>query len=160
MPRARVRVVFASRIVEDRLIDVRELLRLGEGPGAVLAFPGADMVLVPAGRDILVDGRRLSPGEGLSFQFGQVDLWVENPSPGTRMEGRSLSNSLMSFVDPTWIAILLFVVVLSALWDQGMGARVTPILGALGREVMLMVRGQPCEDGTPRTPQAPTPSES
>lgn len=69
-----VTVRLRGRVVEDRVLPVRDQVRLGERFDASVGFPGADLLVVRDGEALLVRGQRLAEGEDLRLSLGAVDV--------------------------------------------------------------------------------------
>lgn len=65
-------------VVEDRVVEVNRLVRIGEAEGAVIPFPGADIAVVRIGDGLAVRGRTLEEGEELSLFLGPVEVHIEH----------------------------------------------------------------------------------
>ncbi|MBN2799696.1 MAG: hypothetical protein JXX28_11165 [Deltaproteobacteria bacterium] len=63
--------------VVDRLVPVRDAVRLGEAEGAEVSFPGADLRVVRHGRQLTVRGRVLVPGQSLELSLGSVEVSLQ-----------------------------------------------------------------------------------
>lgn len=64
-------------IAAERLVPLEAGMRLGEGPGARVVFPGADLRV---GRDRFgwtLAGHRLLVGRRLVFELGELEVYVE-----------------------------------------------------------------------------------
>lgn len=77
-----VSVRLHGEVVEDAVLPLRRTVRIGDGAGAAVAFPGADVVVVRAGDRLLVRGRALEEGEALELSLGPVDVTVEHTLRG------------------------------------------------------------------------------
>lgn len=69
-----VTVRYHGQVVEDRVLKVRRLVRLGEAFGAAVSFPGADLTVVRGDRALLVRGRSLQEGDEMRLELGTVDV--------------------------------------------------------------------------------------
>ena len=65
-------------VVEDRVLPVRRLVRVGEAEGAEVSFPGADVVVVRMGDRLALRGRHLEEGEQMDIALGPVSVTVEH----------------------------------------------------------------------------------
>ncbi|MCK6507533.1 tetratricopeptide repeat protein [Myxococcota bacterium] len=85
-----VTVRLHGEVVEDTVLPLRRTTRIGDDPSAVVAFPGADVVVVRAGERLLVRGRALEEGDALELSLGPVEVTVEHTLRGrTPPEWRS-----------------------------------------------------------------------
>ena len=69
-----VSVLVHGNVVDDRVVPVRRLVRLGESDDAVVAFPGADLAIVRVGRGLALRGRVLEEGEEMCISLGHVEV--------------------------------------------------------------------------------------
>ena len=78
-----VSVRLYGAVVDERLLPVCGVMRLGEGDDALVPFPGADLVVRSGPEGVWVRGRLLEPGESTSIALGavQVTLEVLEPEP-------------------------------------------------------------------------------
>lgn len=65
-------------VVEDRVLPVRRLVRIGEAEGADVSFPGADVAVVRMGDRLALRGRHLEEGEQMDISLGPVAVTVEH----------------------------------------------------------------------------------
>ncbi len=98
-----------GEVVEDRVLPVRQAVRIGEAAGASVSFPGADLVVVRMGADLVVRGRSLSEGRGVGLSLGQVRVWLEHTAPA------SIPGDWLASWDFRFLAVAL-AVTLAALW--------------------------------------------
>lgn len=77
-----VQVRMGGTVVEDRVVPVRRSVRIGEHRRSMVPFPGADILVVRAGQDLLVRGRRLEQGECVNLSLGMLDVTVEHTLRG------------------------------------------------------------------------------
>ncbi len=71
-----------GRVVEERVLPVSAAVRIGEHPRAAMSFPGADLLVVRAGTDLMVRGHRIEPGESLCVKLGAVEVDLEHTLRG------------------------------------------------------------------------------
>lgn len=97
-------------VVEDRVVEVERLVRIGEAPGAVIPFPGADIAVVRMGDRLAVRGRTLEEGEELSLFLGSVEVHIEHtvranlPAEWAGLwDRRFLAAALLVVAAGTWI---------------------------------------------------------
>ena len=57
-------------LVEDRVLKVDRLVRIGESDQALVSFPGADIAVVRMGRWLSVRGRKLEEGDEVAIFLG------------------------------------------------------------------------------------------
>ena len=77
MAKLHVIVSYHGQVVEDRVVKIQDPVRLGERPDAVVAFPGADIVVTQVDGDICWRGRRLREGDTASLSLGDFVVDVE-----------------------------------------------------------------------------------
>lgn len=65
-------------VVEDRVLPIRRLVRIGEVDGADVTFPGADVVVVRMGDRLALRGRHLEEGEQMEIALGSIQVSVEH----------------------------------------------------------------------------------
>lgn len=97
-------------VVEDRVVEVERLVRIGEAQGAVIPFPGADIAVVRMGDRLAVRGRTLEEGEELSLFLGPVEVHIEHtvrarlpPEWAGLWDRRFLAAALLVVAAGTWI---------------------------------------------------------
>ncbi len=73
----RVTVELHGSVVEDRLVNVRDSIRLGDSRWADVPFPGADLLIQRKGGQLEVRGRTLMAGVPLSVCLGAVRVVME-----------------------------------------------------------------------------------
>ncbi|MCP4810460.1 MAG: hypothetical protein GY913_20215 [Proteobacteria bacterium] len=76
-----VTVRFNDFIVEDRVLAVSDVLRIGEADDSVVHFPGASVAVCRVGETLDIRGRRLAEGERTGFSLGQVHVELEHLVP-------------------------------------------------------------------------------
>lgn len=111
-------VRFAGRIVDDRCLRVRAPVRIGDAPGAVVAFPGAELLVSLDGDQLRVTrpggrapGFTLAPGQGERLRFGRVDVTLVHRA---RLR---LPSEWAGTWDPRFLAMTLLVVAAGA-WAE------------------------------------------
>jgi hypothetical protein len=72
-----VTIRYLGSVVEQRLIRLRDGLRLGDTTAAEVSFPGATLVLRHDARGWTVGGHRLVPGRSLVLEFGAFEVSLE-----------------------------------------------------------------------------------
>ncbi len=65
-------------IVEDRVLPVHRLVRIGEAEDAEVAFPGADVTVVRMGDRLALRSRTLEEGEEMHISLGHLEITVEH----------------------------------------------------------------------------------
>jgi tetratricopeptide (TPR) repeat protein len=105
-----VTIAYNGQIVEDRVLNIQESVRLGEAADAVLSFPGADILVSCVDGDISWRGRRLREGDRASLDMGPLRLRVEHIWPE-----RLRYSSAFSGMDLAFLLVLLGVTV-SGMW--------------------------------------------
>lgn len=76
-----VTVRLGEHIVEDQVISVRDVVRLGEHEGALVGFPGASVAVCRVGQELDVRGRRLGEGDSTTLDLGQVHVRLDHLVP-------------------------------------------------------------------------------
>jgi hypothetical protein len=56
-------------------------VRIGEGDGSAVSFPGADILVRRVGRRLLIRGRWLDVGESWNWSFGAIEVTLEAVKP-------------------------------------------------------------------------------
>ena len=97
-------------IVENRVLPVAGLVRLGESPAADVPFPGADLTVTRSADGLHIRGRVLAEGDTLTVQLGKVEVTLEHtlhaPMPrewGGHFDGRFLMVLLLVAVSAAWV---------------------------------------------------------
>ena len=73
-----VTVRMNGTVVEDRVLAVHRIVRIGEAPRAAVAFPGADIAVVRLGERLALRGRTLEEGEDMHLSLGAIEVTVEH----------------------------------------------------------------------------------
>lgn len=114
-----VTVRLFGALVEDRVIDVDRVVRLGEAEGAEVSFPGADLSVVRLGDRLSVRGRSLEEGDEVRIALGAVEVLLEHtmksrmPSEWAGlMDGRLFATVVMT------VAGLSYLDAASAWWGR------------------------------------------
>lgn len=110
-----VTVRLNGEVVEDRALRVDRVVRIGEAEGAAVAFPGADLAVVRAGRRLLVRGRALAEGDTLELSLGPVDVVVEHSLRG------STPSELHSALDRRFLVVVALVTAAGTWLDAASG---------------------------------------
>ncbi len=76
-----VTVRFNDYIVEDRVMPVRDVVRIGDSGDARVPFPGASVSICRVGETLDIRGRRLAAGERTGFSLGNVHVELEHLIP-------------------------------------------------------------------------------
>jgi hypothetical protein len=134
-----VRLTLRGRVVEDRALLCTDTIRLGEGPGAKVAFPGADILVVPWGPLLGIGTDRLPAGAFRVFDYGAVQVRVEHIERGPRL-GRELLTGLAALFDLGYLLVVVAVVGLATWWDGQGQVLLAPRFEAALRCLATMVR--------------------
>jgi len=132
-------------LVDDRVMPVPNVVRLGEADDAAVAFPGADLKVLRVGDRLSVRGRSLEEGEEACISLGAVDVHLEHTVTAR------LPSEWAGVVDPRFVATVLMVVAGAAYhdanvaWWQHQGVEAGPLTERLAR----LIRG-PVTDEQPR----------
>jgi Flp pilus assembly protein TadD len=65
-------------LVEDQVIPVRSVVRIGESPDALVHFPGADVAVVRLGKRLAMRGRSLEEGEEMEISLGPTHVHIRH----------------------------------------------------------------------------------
>ena len=76
-----VTVRMNERIVDDCVLGVRGVVRIGDGENARVSFPGANVAVCRVGNELDVRGRRLAEGDITTLDLGQVHVELEHLVP-------------------------------------------------------------------------------
>jgi len=76
-----VTVRFNDYIVEDRVLAVKDVVRIGETADSRVHFPGASVAVCRVGESLDIRGRRLAEGEKTGFSLGPVHVELEHLTP-------------------------------------------------------------------------------
>ncbi|MED5373503.1 MAG: tetratricopeptide repeat protein [Myxococcota bacterium] len=76
----RVTVRYNDLLVEDKVVRVRDQVKIGDCQDAAVTFPGASVSVMRCGSELLVRGRTLLRGERTGFSLGQVKVELEHLS--------------------------------------------------------------------------------
>jgi len=137
-----VRIHFHGSPVEDRLIQVRDTVHLGETSDAVVAFPGASLLVRRDGEHVVVRGRRLGVGDGLTMTLGAVKVALEVVQPDPIPSRATWVPDLRLLVATASVALA------GAAWDSVVGVVQDNPVAARAVEDLL----QPfADDPSPRT---------
>jgi hypothetical protein len=106
-----VSVLIHGNVVEDRVVPVRRIIRLGESDDAVVAFPGADLAVVRVGRGLALRGRVLEEGEEMCISLGHVEIRLLHTVRGgafpldwgTFLDKRFLAAAIVATVSGSWL---------------------------------------------------------
>lgn len=101
----RVTVFMGGGLVEDKVVSVKNHIRLGDSPDAAVSFPGGDLVVNRVGDDLVWRGRRLAVGQRASYSNKDVEVVGEHMD----ME-RASRPSPFRHVDPIFFLVLLGLV--------------------------------------------------
>jgi Flp pilus assembly protein TadD len=106
-----VTVLVHGNVVDDRVVPVRRMIRLGESDDAAVAFPGVDLAVVRVGRGLALRGRVLEEGEEMSISLGHVEVRLLHTVRGgafplewgTFLDKRFLAAAIVATVSGTWL---------------------------------------------------------
>lgn len=106
-----VSVLVHGNVVDDRVVPVRRMIRLGESDDAAVAFPGADLAVVRVGRGLALRGRVLEEGEEMCISLGHVEVRLLHTVRGgafplewgTFLDKRFLAAAIVATVSGTWL---------------------------------------------------------
>lgn len=73
-----VTVRLSGHVVEQQVLRVPRVVRLGESPDAAVSFPGADFGVLRVGNRLCLRGRTLDEGDELELELGQVHVTLEH----------------------------------------------------------------------------------
>mgnify|MGYP000931652888 CR=1 FL=1 len=107
-----VQVRMGGSVVEDRVVRVGRTARIGEHARSLVHFPGADILVVRAGRDLLVRGRRLEQGDCLQLTLGPLEVSIEHTLKG------HLQSELSGHFDARFLAVVLTASAMGAWLDS------------------------------------------
>ena len=110
MAKLHVIVSYHGQVVEDRVVKIQDPVRLGERPDAVVAFPGADIVVTQVDGDICWRGRRLREGDTASLALGDFVVDVEHIWPERMSYSQAFSGLDLRFV------LVLLGVTVTGMW--------------------------------------------
>jgi len=105
-----VTIAYHGQIIEDRILNIQESVRLGDSADAVLSFPGADILVSCVDGDISWRGRRLREGDRASLELGPLSLQVEHVWPERLRYSHAFSGMDMAFL------LVLLGVTVSGMW--------------------------------------------
>lgn len=110
-----VSVDWQGRVIEDRVLEVRGAVQLGDAPGAVVHFPGASLVVERRGERLIVRGRALAEGEHTVLTLGAVRIHIAH-QPRIRALPRSEPSFDLRF------GLVALAVVVGSLWVDALHA--------------------------------------
>ncbi len=100
-----VTVRLNGQVVEQRVLRVPRVVRLGEAADAAVSFPGADVAVLRVGNRLCLRGHRLDEGEELRLELGQVHVKLEHTARAR------LPHELEGVWDKRFLAAVVMVVV-------------------------------------------------
>ena len=65
-------------LVEDQVIPVHSVVRIGESADALVHFPGADVAVVRLGKRLAMRGRSLEEGEEMEISLGATHVHIRH----------------------------------------------------------------------------------
>jgi hypothetical protein len=107
-----VSVLVHGNVVEDRVVPVRRMVRLGESDDAVVSFPGADLAVVRVGHSLALRGRVLDEGEEIRISLGAVEVRLLHT-----VRGGAFPLEWSTFVDKRFLAAAIVATVTGAWLD-------------------------------------------
>ena len=99
-----------GQVIEERVILIRDPVRIGEHPDAVVGFPGADVLISCVDGDICWRGRRLREGDRAALEVGNLLVEVEHLWPERIRYSRPFGGVDFAF------GLLLLGVMVTGLW--------------------------------------------
>jgi thioredoxin-like negative regulator of GroEL len=81
-----VRVELHGQLVEDHVLPLVHVARIGEAANAAVGFPGADIAISRVGRQIHFRGRVLEEGDSESLSLGAITVHLHHIAGGVRPE--------------------------------------------------------------------------
>ena len=97
-------------LVEDQVIPVRSMVRVGEATDALVHFPGADVAVVRLGKRLAMRGRILEEGEEMEISLGATHVQLRHTNnfrpPSTlqaTIDTRFLVTAMLVMVMGSWI---------------------------------------------------------
>lgn len=124
-----VTVSLRGKVIEDRVLKVRAAVRLGEGEGAAVSFPAADLIVARSGEALLVRGRTLAEGERLTLALGAVHVTLAH------LNAERLGHDLGLNFDFRFLAVAAIAAALTTWLDAAAAALVRTEPGSRGAEV-------------------------
>lgn len=159
-----VNVSLHGIVVEDRVVPVRRMVRIGEGPDSRVSFPGADVSVVRVGKSLALRGRVLEEGEEMRISLGPVDVRLTHtfrgatPSEWTGMiDRRFLAAAAVVTAAGTWIDSAEMWMERTGAADSGPAIVQTMIESMKGRSSPTEVKAAvspPTDVHVPSTPPA------
>jgi len=99
-----------GQVIEERVVAIRDPIRIGEHPDAVVGFPGADILISCVDGDICWRGRRLREGDRATLEVGNLLVEVEHLWPERIRYSRPFGGVDFAF------GLLLLGVMVTGLW--------------------------------------------
>jgi len=139
-----VQVRLNGIVVEDRVVEVKEPVVVGDYPGASLVFPGASVRVQRAGRALSVLGRTLAEGEEVELTLPRLTVVLGHTRTGPPFMAPGIG------VDGRFFAIALVVVLIGSWMDSaaawlhrmpGNGDRELPVLSEAGQQRAALTAG-------------------
>jgi len=97
-------------VVENRVLEVARVARIGESPSADVPFPGADLQVTRTEAGLHIRGRTLAEGDELTIQLGKIEVKLEHtmrtPVPHEwtgQFDSRFLLVLVLVAVSATWL---------------------------------------------------------
>lgn len=102
-------------VVENRVIDVAPVARLGEAPSADVPFPGANLTVTRTAVGFQIRGRTLSEGESITIRLGKIEVHLEHTGRPPLPAGSTVPHEWRGSFDSRFLVVLVLVAV-SATW--------------------------------------------
>lgn len=97
-------------LVEDRILKVSTVVRLGDAPDATVPFPGADLAVVRIGSRLALRGRCLEEGEEMELSLGATQVLLQHtpkftspPMLSARFDRQFMVAALLVLAVGSWI---------------------------------------------------------
>lgn len=113
----RVSVRWQGRVVEDRVLDVRGGVRIGDEPESAVPFPGASILIEREGPYLVTRGHRLAEGDQTSLCLGSVSVLLEHQA-----QERALRPMALPF--DVRFGFMAMAVIVGSMWVDAAGLQV------------------------------------
>ncbi len=102
-------------VVDERVVPVTRVVRLGEAPDAAVSFPGADLGVLRVGNRLRLRGHLLDEGDELVLALGVVQVHLEHTARAR------LPGALEGVWDSRLLAAMALVMAAGSWWDAAAG---------------------------------------